>query len=49
MSVNGEFVYNNVLIWRVFMYVCVFWDINLMWIELFVYVIFVLLIENILI
>lgn len=31
------------------MYVCVFWDINLMWIELFVYVIFVLLIENILI
>lgn len=31
------------------MYVCVFWDINLMWIELFVYVMFVLLIENILI
>lgn len=31
------------------MYVCVIWDINLMWIELFVYVIFVLLIENILI
>lgn len=31
------------------MYVCVFWDINLMWIELFVYVIFVLFIENILI
>lgn len=31
------------------MYVCVFWDINLMWIELFVFVIFVLLIENILI
>lgn len=31
------------------MYVCVFWDINLMWIELFVYVIFVLLIEKILI
>lgn len=29
------------------MYVCVFWDINLMWIELFVYVIFVFLIENI--
>lgn len=28
------------------MYVCVFWDINLMWIELFVYVIFVLLIEK---
>lgn len=31
------------------MYVCVIWDINLMLIELFVYVIFVLLIENILI
>lgn len=31
------------------MYVCVIWDINLMLIELFVYVIFVLLIEKILI